>query len=98
MAECDGIQEIVNQAAIQESAVMIVIRDMDVGSQLAPTASPREAQRQRHGALDLEEPSVHWNAQHRNMELLNFKMEAMSSLETKAYELTDKEKVPVIKN
>ena len=57
MAESDDIQETVNQAAVQEvTAVTMVLWDTNVGSQLAPTASVKEPQRQRHGGLTLEKP------------------------------------------
>ena len=73
MAESDGIQEIVNKAAIQvATAVMMVLRDADSGTQPATTASLREPQRQRNGTPALEKPSFHWNAQERYIELLNF--------------------------
>ena len=38
------------------------------------------------------------NAQERSTESLNFEMEFTNILETKAYELTDKEKVPIIRD
>ena len=43
MAESEGIQEIVNQAAIQAvTAVTMVLRDADSGPQSATKASPRQ--------------------------------------------------------
>ena len=42
MAESEGIQEILNQAALQvATVVMMALRGMDVGSHLAPTANLR---------------------------------------------------------
>ena len=46
MEESEGIQEMVNQPAVHAvMAVMMVLRDADAGSQLAPTTSPIEPQR-----------------------------------------------------
>ena len=45
MAESEGIQEVVNQAAIQAATVvMMALRGVDVGPLLAPTANLRETQ------------------------------------------------------
>ena len=50
MAESEGIQEIVNQAAIQMvTSVIMTLRDADAGPKLAPTASPRGPQTHWHG-------------------------------------------------
>ena len=65
--------------------------------QPASTASPKKLQRQRYGGPALEKTSVNWSAKDRYIELFNFEMEVTNSVETKVYELTDKEKVPVIK-
>ena len=66
MAESEGIQAIVNKVAIQAvTAIMMELRDTDVGPWSATTAIPRELQRQRHGRLALEKPSFNWNAQDR---------------------------------
>ena len=49
MAESEGMKEIVNQVAVQAAtAVMTVLRDVDVGPKPTPTASQRKLQRQRH--------------------------------------------------
>ena len=49
MVGSENNQETVNQAAIQVvTAVMMALRDVDVKSQSASTASPRKPQ--RHGA------------------------------------------------
>ena len=99
MVESEGIQEIVIQVAIQAMmAVMMVLGDADFEPWLAPPASLRGPQRQRYDRPTLEKPSFNWNAQDKYIELLNFEMEVMNILEIKAYELTDEEKVPVIKN
>ena len=51
-----------------------------------------------NGGLALEKPSFNWSAQDRYVELLNFEMEVTNILKAKAYELTDEEKVLVMKN
>ena len=84
MAESEGIQEIVNQVAIQVvTAVMMVLK---------------EPQRQRHGGIVLEKHVFNGNAQDRQIELFNFVIEVTNIFDTKAYELTDEKKVPVMKN
>ena len=99
MAEYEGIQVIVYQAAIQVvTAVMMVLRDTDAGPWPSATASLRESKRQIHSGLAIEKPSFSWNVQGKYTELLVFEIEDTNILETDAYELTDEEKVPVIKN
>ena len=56
-----------------------------------------ETCRQRHGRPTLKKLSLNWNAPDRYIELLNFEMEIMNKLQTKTYELTEEEKVPIIK-
>ena len=46
----------------------------------------------------LKKPSFKQDAQDRYVERLNFEREVIIILETRVYELTDEEKVPVIKN
>ena len=60
MAESEGIQAIVTQAAIQAvTAVMMVLRDADAGPRTAAnTASLREPLRQKHGVPTLENPHL----------------------------------------
>ena len=66
MAESEGINEIVNQVAIQTAtALMIALRDMDVGPQPTHNTSQREPQRQKHSRQVLEKTSINWNAQDR---------------------------------
>ena len=99
MAKSEGIQEIVNQVAIQAvTTVMVALKDIDVGLQPATTASTTELQMQWHGRPALEKFSFNWNAKDRYNELLNSEVEVTNILKTKACELTDEEKVPVIKN
>ena len=85
MAESDGIQEVVKQAAIQAAVVIMLLRGVDAGPYLAPTAKLREPQQQRHGGLALEKPSFNWNAQDRYVELLNFEIEKAKILEKKRH-------------
>ena len=79
------------------TAVMMVLRDADVAPQSPVTASTREPQRQRHGRPAQEKTSFNWNVQDRYRELLNSEMQFTNILETKALELDNEEKVPVIK-
>ena len=98
MLESEGSQEILNQVLIQAlTAARMLLWDADVALQLSPTECQRERQRQRHGWLALEKPSFNWNAQNMYVELLNFEMEVMKSLETKADDLTFEERTPVIR-
>ena len=54
MAESEGVQEVVNQAAIQEATVvMMVLRSMHAGPYLASTANLGDPQWQRHSKLAL---------------------------------------------
>ena len=86
-----------NKEAIQAAiAVMMVLKDTDVGPWSAATASLRKLPRQRYGELALEKMSFNWNVQNRYIEVLNFEMEVTHILETKLFELTDEEKVQVI--
>ena len=43
-------------------------------------------------------PAFNWAGQNRYVELINFKMAFKNILETKAYELSEEDKVPGIKN
>ena len=52
----------------------------------------------RHSGQVLVKPAFNWGAQDRYIELMNFEMEVSNILETKVYELSEEEKVPVIKN
>ena len=63
-----------------------------------PDGKAKEAIEQRHGEVILEKPLFNWDTQDRYAELVNFEMEVTNILETRAYGLTDDEKVPVIKN
>ena len=49
------------------------------------------------GRLALKKPLFNWNAQDRYVKLLDFEMVVTNILKTKAYELPDEEKLPVIK-
>ena len=90
MGESEGIQEVVNQAAIQvATVVMMTLRGVAAGPYLAQAANLREPQQQRHGRLALIKPSFDWNVQDRYIELLNFKVEIMSIVEMKTYGLSE---------
>ena len=80
------------------TAVMMALRDTDETSCPATTATLTEPQRQKHGRQALERPLFNWNAQDRFIELLNIELEVMNILERNTYDLTDEEKVPVIKS
>ena len=98
MAESEGIKGILNKVAIQvTTAVMMAFRNMDAGTQPTTTANYRELQRQMCSRPIVEKPLFNWDAKDRYVELVTFDMEVMSILQTRAYELTDEEKVPVIK-
>ena len=78
MIETEGIQNVVNQAAIQAAtAVMMTMRGPDVGPLLVPSANLREPQWWRHGRPALEKPLFNWNAQDKYMEFVKFEMEVM---------------------
>ena len=81
-----------NQAAIQAAiAVKMASTGLDIGSHLAPV-------QQKHGRPALEKSSFNWNAQDRQLELLNFDIKVVNIMKSEAYELTDEVKVLVIKN
>ena len=46
----------------------------------------------------LKQPPFNWNAPDKCVELASFEMEVMNMLQIKTHELTEEEKVPVIKN
>ena len=60
-------------------------------------SQPKEGA-QRHGGSALKQQSFKWNASEDGVEVLNFKMEVTNILQMKMYELTEEEKVPIIKN
>ena len=60
-------------------------------------ANVGDMHRPRHGSLALRQPVFDWKAPDRNIELLNFEMEVTNILQTRAYELNDVERVPIIK-
>ena len=99
MADSESIKEIVNQVAVQEAAtVMMVFRDTDTGFLLASTPNQHKNQRQRHGGLVLEKLRFNLGIPDRYVELLNFQLEVINILETRAYEVNDKEWIPFINN
>ena len=59
----NDMQNIVNQASVKEAtAVMLALRDVEVGPQQNPEISSRESQTQRVGRPALEKSSSNWNA------------------------------------
>ena len=60
--------------------------------------SPDEPHRLRHVGTILSQPTFNWKVQDRYVELLNFEMEVESVLQAKVYDLSDEEKVFIIKN
>ena len=59
--------------------------------------SHRKPQRPRHRGPGLVKPAFNWGAQDRYIDLMNSEMEVSNILETKAYELSEEEKAPVIR-
>ena len=93
MAECEGIQAIVNQAGIEiATSAMMMLRDTDMGSNQCLQQALKEQQRETHGRQALEKSSFNWNALDRYTELHNFEIGVMNILEIKAYELMNKGK------
>ena len=98
MAESEGIKKLVNQAAAQAAKTdMMALGDAKAWPWPNPVVSHREPWRQRHNRPILVSPVFNWGYQDRYTELMNFKM-VTNILETKVYEITEEEKVPVIKN
>ena len=89
MASSEGIKEIVNQAAVQRAAaVMMAFSDTETGSKLAMILTS-ETHRQRHGGHVIEMPNFNWDMQDRYIKLLNFKLEVTNILETRAYKRSE---------
>ena len=57
-----------------------------------------QTQKHRNGGLILEKHRLNWDALDRYVKLLNFQLEVTSIYETRAYEVSDEERIPVIKN
>ena len=97
MAESANIKDMVNQVAIKAvTAVMMTLRDVEAGPWPTTAAIHSKPQRQRHSGPVLEKLASNWGTQDRYAELMNFKMEVSNILETKAYELSEEEKAPLI--
>ena len=87
MAETEGIKDILNQSAIQPATlVMAALRDAEAGSQPIALATHRKLQRQRYSRPILVKPAFNWDTQDRYFEFMNYEMEVMNILGTKAYE------------
>ena len=77
-----------NQVAIQAAkALLMVLTDVEVGPQPTTVTSFREPQRQWQGRPIPVKPTFNSDTQDRYVELMNFEMEVMNILESKAYEL-----------
>ena len=77
--------------------VIMAFRDTDTGPQPSITPNQHENYRQRNGGLVLEELGFNWDAPHGYVELLNFQLDMMNILETRAYGINEEERIPVIK-
>ena len=87
-----SIKEIVKQVAVQApTPVMVTFRDSHNAKQWIN-------QRQRNGGLVLEKLRFNWDMPDRYVELLNFQLEVMNILETRAYEINNEERMPVIRD
>ena len=88
-----------NQVAVQAAmVVMMALRDMEAGPWPTTMVSHKELQREWQNGPVLVKLLCNWVAQDRYVKLMNLKMEISTILETKAYELSEEEKDPVIKN
>ena len=97
MAGSESIKEVVNQVAIQTStAVMRAFTGTEAGPKPSTMQNQWETQRGMEGwycrnRFNLDMPDRH-------VELLNFKLQVTNILETRAYEISCEERIPVIKN
>ena len=90
MADSESIKAIINHLAVQAATVvMVAFRDTETGPQLATTRNQQETQRQQNGGLVLEKLRFNWNIPDRYVELLNFQLEVMNLLETRAHKIND---------
>ena len=84
MNESEYIKEVVNQLAVQAAAaVMMVLRNTEVGPQLTTMVSHREPQRRRYSWTVLVNLAFTWGMQDRYIELMNFEVEDLNILEIK---------------
>ena len=75
LANSESIKEIINQMVVPvATAVMLVFRETDTGSQLATMPIQCENQRQRNAVLVLEKLRFNWDMPDRYVELLNSKL------------------------
>ena len=88
------------QVAIQ--VVTVVVRAMmeeDLSTKPHTRRSiPAEQHRPRQARPMLSQPVFNWKAPDMYVELLNFEMEVGNMPQVKAYDLSEQEKVPIIKN
>ena len=97
MAESESGKEIVNQVAMQAAmTVMMAFKDTETGSQPATTPNQQENQRYRNDRLVLEKTRFNWNMPDGYVKLLHFQLEVMNILESRAKEINDEARIPVI--
>ena len=94
MTDIEGMKEIVNQVAIQAAtAIMMAFRDTDIG---AGQWQPQTSEKNKGRGMEYQE--LNWDAEERYVQQLDFELEVTSISDTRVYKISDKEKVPVLKN
>ena len=85
--------------AIQATkAVVMALKEADAGpATCANMANAREVLRHRHGGSALRQPAADLKAHDKYMELMNFEMEVVARLQTKAFKLNSDDEVPIKK-
>ena len=93
------MQTIITQAAIQTAQVAeMALKVPDTGPTAGTNmANTGDAHRCRHSGPALRQSVFDWKAMDRCIVVLNFEMEVMNILQTRAWELNSEEKVPVMK-
>ena len=98
MAHSGVIKERVNQAAVQAATVvMMAFRNTEIGPWPTTILNQWQTQRQRHGGPILEKPKFNFDTQDRYIKLLNFKVEVTNILETRAYYISDEERLQLLR-
>ena len=93
---CNPISSHVIQTA---TAVMMMMREVQKGPAPCMNAvSSGETDRQKHGGPAMRQPSFNWSAINKYIELFSFRVKVTNILWTKTYELTEEEKVSILKN
>ena len=83
------------EAAIQANTAVVMSLHQAVGVSMANTG---EAHLSEHCGQALRQPGLNWKVSDKYIELLNFEMEIMNTLQTRASEVNNDEKVCIIKN